>query len=138
MIPKEKVVPNDIASHVGPQLFNTALMMIKVSALLLYARMFKRDRKYRIALWVVGVIFIIIFIIGSIEPWMQCHPIHKDIDPFEKGHCVNNTRWIDAAGIINSVEDIVVLLFPMPMVWKLDGNFQKKMVVMMVFILGYR
>ncbi|TGO20459.1 hypothetical protein BPAE_0294g00050 [Botrytis paeoniae] len=136
-IPLTDIRPNAIANRVALVLYATVILMIKISALLLYTRLFKINRKFTITLWVVATIATVWWVITSIIPWSFCHPIKKDINPFIPGVCDENISWFMASAFINATMDLVILILPMPVIWRLQASLRKKLIISLVLLLGY-
>ncbi|KJZ75224.1 hypothetical protein HIM_05418 [Hirsutella minnesotensis 3608] len=138
MVPLDKVTTNAAANITGLTLYSTCIYLIKISALLLYARIFKRSsRAFLRSLAVVGGLMTCWWIMCAIIPWTFCRPWRKNVDPFLPGYCKPHTSWFLASAFINAFLDLVVLLLPTPAIWRLQMNTSKKISVTFVFLLGY-
>lgn len=137
MIPTTDIAANSVINRVALVFYTTVIWLIKVSALLLYARLFKIERKMVIVLWMVGAVITIWWPITAIVPWTFCHPIRTDVDPMAPGYCDKSTSWFTAQAFINAFLDLVVLLLPMPVVWSMSLSLHRRIVVTLVFLLGY-
>ena len=49
----------------------------------------------------------------------QCVPISSAWDPNETGKCVSYGALVLTMGIINIVTEVIMLVIPMPLLWKL-------------------
>lgn len=53
------------------------------------------------------------------------------------GHCSNvDTVWLGSV-IPSTIIDLIILIMPLPMIWKLQMKLTKKILVMGVFVCGY-
>lgn len=137
MIPATEIRLNDVANHVALIWYETVISLIKISALTLYARVFNSKRSFRITLWALGALITIWWIVLLVVPWTFCHPARKTIDPLIKGTCREGSSWYLATALINALLDMVILILPMPLIWKLRINFRKKILVSVAFVFGY-
>lgn len=137
MIPMRNIRPNTIANRVSLVFYTTTIWLIKVSALLLYARIFKVKRSFTVMLWVVGAIVTAWWVVAEIVPWTFCHPIAKAVNPLMKGRCGDASAWYTALAFINAFFDLVILLLPMPVIWNMHMTLHKRIIITLVFLLGY-
>ena len=137
MIPMNKIGPNDIANHVALTWYDTAISLIKLSALMLYVRIFNIDRSFRAACWVLGILISCWRIILIVVPWTFCHPARKTVDPFISGTCAESPKWFLATAFINAFLDLTILILPMPIAWRLNMKRERKISVSIAFLLGY-
>ncbi|KAE8146053.1 hypothetical protein BDV25DRAFT_133255 [Aspergillus avenaceus] len=82
-----------------------------------------------ISMWAVVALLVNIF---------QCNPPKFYYDKeIEGGHCMTGQRkFFQAMGSIALVEDVIILLMPVPIVWNLQITFRQKIAVTIVFSLG--
>ncbi|PQE24165.1 integral membrane protein [Rutstroemia sp. NJR-2017a BVV2] len=137
MLSLDTIKPNAIANRVALVLYATTIMLIKISALLLYRRLFQVERKFNIALWSVGAVCVAWWIVTAIYPWSNCHPISKTVNPLEPGTCVQLTPWYLGSAFINAFLDLVVLVLPIPVIWRLKMSIRRRLLIMSIFVLGY-
>ncbi|RMZ41882.1 hypothetical protein AFCA_011725 [Aspergillus flavus] len=112
------------------------LVWTKLSILLMYYRIFRfpyfKTWAYIIGtfviLWVICITFLFIFI---------CVPVEKLWYPQIPGRCINQVgTWI-ANAVSTIATDIVILLLPIPQVWKLQLRLSEKIAVSIAFSLGF-
>lgn len=112
-------------------------MFIKFSLFFQYYRLIQEVPYYRLFYigimaivggWVISQEFILIF---------SCTPIRAYWDRSAGGHCLdgNLIGWMNSVG--NIVTDVIVLLLPIPVVWRLNLKRGKRWAVMGVFTLGF-
>jgi hypothetical protein len=112
------------------------LVWTKIAILLMYYRIFHFPYFKRwayiigtfVILWVITITFCFIFI---------CVPVKKLWYPSLPGHCINQVgTWIaNAASTI--MTDLVILVLPMPQVWKLQLRLSEKLALTLAFSLGF-
>lgn len=66
----------------------------------------------------------------------QCVPISSAWDPSETGKCVPYGALVLAMGIVNIVTDVIMLILPMPLLWRLKVSATRKWMLMIMFSLG--
>jgi len=137
MLPMSGIEDNILATHLVVLWYIAAINFIKLSALTLYARLFRISRKMVYTLWALGIIVTLWWIASEVLPWFNCRPIAKTIHPLMAGECWERTAYYHAVGLINPLLDVIILLLPMPIVWKLNMSLQQKCLVSLVFVLGY-
>ena len=137
------LTPHDITKTL--QLF-TALEKVyipciwftKISILLLYLRLFpdpKLRRNIKIGLGLCSVTVFALF-------WacvFKCWPISfawNYWDGEHKGKCTSEAAQGWANSFLNMFADIVVLLLPLPTIWKLNLSTEKRMAIMAMFSVG--
>ena len=108
---------------------------IKLSILFLYRRIFPTPwfqwAVLVVGLWVVAWGFTNFF--GDI---FQCFPIEKLWNPSVQGHCISYGKLSFSMGIVNIVNDFVILILPMPLVWRLQLKRNKKILITVTFMGG--
>ena len=119
-------------------LYNTALTLVKLSALLFYHRLFGTTRSFRIALWITAGICLGWFIAIDFMAIFVCVPVEKYWNPIIPGHCLNQQKTFLGTAVPNIVTDLIILLLPMPMVWKLQTRLSLKIYLVFTFVAGYR
>ena len=123
---------------VGEQFYNTSLPLIKVSALLFYARVFKTVRWFRVALWIVGAMVVSWFIAIECVAIFSCIPDRKLWEPTIPGHCIDTYTSFLGTAAPNVITDFLILLLPLPMLWRLNIGLKHRLGLIFVFMLGYR
>ncbi|OOF96476.1 hypothetical protein ASPCADRAFT_514763 [Aspergillus carbonarius ITEM 5010] len=112
------------------------LVWTKLSILLMYYRIFHfpyfKKWAYAIGtfviLWVICITFLFIFI---------CVPVQKLWYPSLPGRCINQVgTWI-ANATSTIATDLVILLLPLPQVWKLQLRLSEKIALTVAFGLGF-
>ena len=78
-----------------------------------------------------------LFYVGSITTTLRlCQPVKFNWDRTVSGSCGNLGTAEMAAAAINMVLDVLIVLLPLPVVWKLQMPTQKKLAVTVTFALG--
>ncbi|KAF9887195.1 hypothetical protein FE257_010449 [Aspergillus nanangensis] len=113
-----------------------SLSCTKISILLLYLRIFPVAWVARISWATIGVI--VAWAVATIlAGCLICRPFAFNWDQtIPGGSCGNQVSSFTATGIINLVTDVVVLIAPMPSLYRLQMATYKKVTLMIVFGLG--
>ncbi|KAE8168457.1 hypothetical protein BDV40DRAFT_283910 [Aspergillus tamarii] len=88
--------------------------------------------------------FVIYRLMDDSEILGAIHGVRQDFDycfppthPRHGGHCMHGqTKFFQAMGSIALVEDVTILLMPVPIVWRLKITLRQKIAVTIVFSLG--
>ena len=117
-------------------LYTITWPLIKTSILLLYRRIFFVNRRFTqfvdvmlgvMACYIISTVLVDIF---------GCHPVDKSWHPLKEGHCIDSIKLFKATAALNVSFDGIILLMPMPMVWRLQASLKIKLAVTFIFALG--
>ncbi|MCJ1352543.1 MAG: hypothetical protein MMC33_002527 [Icmadophila ericetorum] len=112
-----------------------AIAFIKWSILLFYRRIFSVSGT-KVPLLVIGVIVLCWSIASILASILSCVPVAGFWDKASPSKCINTTRFFLGVAIPNITTDLVILIFPLPMIWKLRMAKSQKVALMGVFTLG--
>ncbi|KAL9066444.1 MAG: hypothetical protein Q9161_007583 [Pseudevernia consocians] len=118
-------------------IYNTGLTVVKLSVLLFYVRIFRIVLVYQVIFWIVAFLVISWGIAINFLAIFSCTPIHKSWDPTIPGHCLKTGNTFLGATIPNIVIDFILLLLPIPMLWRLHVEILSKIALVGVFSAGY-
>lgn len=108
----------------------------KISLLLFYVRIFY-TRKVCIFAYLVGSVVLGLGIAVLFETIFQCSPIAYGWDSTIKhGKCIDQIIFYRAISPINVVTGVLILVMPMPLVWRLHAPKGQKLALTGVFLLG--
>ncbi|KAH7309694.1 hypothetical protein B0I35DRAFT_515107 [Stachybotrys elegans] len=116
-------------------MYHTAVTCVKLSILFLYRRIFP-SRRFLVALYTVGGLVLAWFITSVFIAVFHCFPLSMAWDPSVEGHCINLGLASLLLGIANILIDFVMLGLPLPLVWRLQMETRKKMLLGMTFLAG--
>lgn len=110
-------------------------LLIKVCLLALYLRVF-RSRWLRIT----AIAGIIEMTVQDFAYWFaivfQCSPIRRTWDIRTPGSCFDLNTIGTSGAVFNIVEHFIILLLPLPELWKLKLSRRKRVQLAMVFGIG--
>ena len=118
------------------------MVFVKVSILLQYLRIFVPSRNGNLPLFVAihlcMWIVIIVYLVFTFFDIFLCTPRAKLWDPsITTGHCFDGNDTFEASGIFNVVSDLIILILPMPTLWRLQLSLKRRLLTMGVFAAGF-
>ena len=118
-------------------IYNTGLTVIKLSVLLFYNRVFRIVFVYRIIFWIVTFLIVSWGIAINFLAIFTCDPVPLYWDRTIPGTCLNRSKTFLGATMPNIVIDFILLILPMPMLWRLHIQISSKVALVGVFSAGY-
>ncbi|PYI25962.1 hypothetical protein BP00DRAFT_357175 [Aspergillus indologenus CBS 114.80] len=110
----------------------------RASALFFYARVLSQGpSRFRYALWVVHGLNIAWSISTILMIFLTCSPIEKNWMPDRPGTCIDTKSLWLGFGTPDLIIDVLVLLLPLPMLWKLHLRLMRRLLLAGVFTCGY-
>ena len=118
--------------------YNFSVTLPKTSVLLFYARVLgTRVKNFKHALWFTHFLVIGWFIAMGLLNTLLCDPIEKAWRPSIPGHCHSITVLWLSSSISSVVIDLILLLLPLPILWRLQMKRCRRILIMAVFACGY-
>jgi hypothetical protein len=115
-------------------------VLTKSSLLFLYQRIFGIVRPFRIALAISWFLIIGYFIACVIASIAGCLPVSyvwtRYGTPPGPGSCFNEVAFFRWNGIANMLLDILMLLLPLPMVWRMRMSRRRRLLLTGIFGMG--
>ena len=119
-------------------LYIIAIWLSKLSALAFYARVFSPgNRRFRLALWTVAGLSSAWLVGVLVSLILQCNPVREAWQRVNPNACEDPYNWWLATDTSNFMVDLIVLLIPLPMLWRLQVKPIRKGLIFGVFISGY-
>ncbi|KAH7313000.1 hypothetical protein BKA65DRAFT_558216 [Rhexocercosporidium sp. MPI-PUGE-AT-0058] len=115
--------------------YKLSVALNKASILLLYLRIMPQ-RLYRIMIFSLLTIVGLFAIATTIAGIFQCIPVDKAWNKKKPGHCYNLVEAWYSNAVFSIVTDILILMLPMHMVYKLQRDMREKLLLYAVFGLG--
>lgn len=116
-------------------LYGPAIGAVKISTLLLFARIFP-DRKFQRVLWAVGIFVSMYSVALVITAIFQCRPIRGAWDSTINADCVQIKKVLMSIGGLNVLTDFLLLYAPVPQLWKLQIPRDTKYQLIGIFSIG--
>ncbi|KAI9724600.1 MAG: hypothetical protein M1828_003623 [Chrysothrix sp. TS-e1954] len=125
----------------GAMLYDTAVSLAKFSALFFYLRVFRSpgNRWFQISVWTTFALAVAWLLYAWFITIFQCQPIAAAWTAELKATatCVSPFDFFSSSAISNLIIDVVILILPLPMLWRLQMKFAKKLLIAGVFVCGY-
>lgn len=128
--------------YVEPWVYAASVTTTKASILLLYQRLFdaktNTDMLYTGLRWIAMVLTAIYPIVMWIVMAVACRPISYYWEQYfgGTGTCINVTLFYLLFGVVNMINDIVILLVPIPIILRLNLSLRKKLSILGIMLLG--
>lgn len=126
--------------NVSSIFYSFVIFFVRLSILLQYLRIFAPTRKGNMFVFVgvhicIWSNFIFYFFMTVFEITI-CTPRTKIWNPLITGHCFSFVAPLQASAVFNVLSDVLILLLPMPCVWRLHLPLKKKVLMTMIFAAG--
>ncbi|KAH7392801.1 hypothetical protein BKA66DRAFT_456896 [Pyrenochaeta sp. MPI-SDFR-AT-0127] len=121
--------------YVFSHFYDIALVTVKLGILAFYYRVFVHPlfRKFVLA----TAAFIIAWGIGiTVTLFLACRPLATYWDVSVPGKCLVMVTFVYFTNISNLITDIWIFLMPVPMIWHLQLQTKKKMILSLIFCIG--
>ncbi|KAH6724285.1 hypothetical protein BKA61DRAFT_664988 [Leptodontidium sp. MPI-SDFR-AT-0119] len=117
-----------------------SITLTKLSLLLFFLRIFP-DHKLRQAIWISGLFVLLSNFSIFIALSFQCVPFHGfwtnwmyKVHPVK---CINGYATLEAAAVFSILHSVMILVIPIPTVWKLNLVWKKKANLLIMFSVGF-
>lgn len=111
-------------------------VLAKMSLLVLIARIFPARRLQICAK--IGLVFLVVHgLLYILLMSFQCIPVYASWDKSVAGKCLDTTAVVLSGAVFSIVEDLAILVLPIPELWKLKLSTQKKVLLLIMFSLGF-
>ena len=118
-------------------LYYCAQVLIKISLLLLYHRLFSVNRHFQAALFVAGALVVMWWVASFWDTVFECVPVQASWDKsIKNAKCQSIRKAALGTGISNLILDVLFLLLPVPMIWRLQISRRIKVSLTGMFLLG--
>lgn len=121
--------------YIFSHFYDMALVTVKLGILAFYYRVFIHSlfRKFVFA----TVAFVIAWGIGiTVTLVLACRPLEAYWDLTVKGKCLKIVTFIYFTNISNLITDIWMFLMPVPLIWHLQLQTKKKLLLSFFFCIG--
>ncbi|KAI0508521.1 hypothetical protein F5B22DRAFT_390034 [Xylaria bambusicola] len=112
----------------------------KASALLFLKRIFPDYEKtawFNVIVWVTHALNVGWFVGIVVASFLNCDPVEKNWKPWVPGTCRPTHELYLGSAVTSVFIDLIILLLPMPRVWRLRIGFARRCAVTAIFALGY-
>lgn len=117
-------------------MYSVTMLFAKLSILLLYRRLFPITNFAKS--WYFVTCFTIAYSVGGIlSSLFQCRPMASAWTlTIRSEYCINTEKFYTANAALNVASDIMILLLPVPIVWGLNTDLRKKVILTGLFSMG--
>ncbi|KAF3018502.1 hypothetical protein E8E14_010769 [Neopestalotiopsis sp. 37M] len=77
-----------------------------------------------------------LYVAAIASTWMTCSPMQKEYRPWVDGFCIERKKMDETVTMCNLVFDLVILLLPQPVIWRLKTGRKQKLGIALVFSVG--
>lgn len=112
---------------------------VKISILLFLNHLLGTTRRMRMTLLAVGVFCIAWALVTFVYSFFFCSPVSYYWDKTIKGHCISDNHFRIGAMVIallSLATDLIILIIPIPTVWRLQMRTKQKVAVTIILCLG--
>ncbi|KAI0856983.1 hypothetical protein F4860DRAFT_491018 [Xylaria cubensis] len=123
--------------YIAGLLYNSAIAPVKVAILTEWMRIFSPQSRSAF-FWLCQVILwlnVAYYIASTIVESMQCIPRQLIWDPTVKGRCLD-TKTVEVISSLNVASDIVLLVTPQLVIWRLESSTRKRIGITLIFAVG--
>lgn len=119
-----------------PLFYLPAVILAKLALLVMYTRIFIK-RTDLIACWVVAGLLIANCVGAMIAGFLICVPLKYLWDhTIPGGHCININAWYRWSSLMNILTDVIMLILPLPVIWKIQTSRKVKLGLTITFATG--
>ena len=115
---------------------NLTITTARLSVVLLYYRIFSISKRFKAALWVMGITTVLWCIILDGVIIFQCRPVSALFDPRKGRLCLNSQLIFLISEVFNCLLDIILVVMPIPLIRKLYLPLKDKIAISVLFLLG--
>ncbi|PSN63827.1 hypothetical protein BS50DRAFT_90101 [Corynespora cassiicola Philippines] len=116
------------------------MLSIKIAIVLQYMSIFSpercRNKIMHYGGWATIVANAMFYIIRWFLTLLSCRPRKKIWDKSEPGSCIRTNQFLTATGFVNAISDIIILILPLMVLWKLQLPRKKKFEISLLFATG--
>ncbi|KAK6523986.1 hypothetical protein TWF694_005655 [Orbilia ellipsospora] len=123
-------------------LYSASLTLAKCSVIVLYLKIFAGIRWFQKALYGILALIVLFFFLTFFTTIFQCHPIAAAFDfrialtQHDKLRCLSIKDFFYVSGSVNMFTDLLLVVLPMPLAWKLGLDLRKRIPIILLFSLG--
>ncbi|KAH6637888.1 hypothetical protein C7974DRAFT_451058 [Boeremia exigua] len=130
--------------HIAVAIYSLIIIPLKVSLILQIRRIFlPHDCSLHarpLVLWVIDgflVLNVMFYIALFLFQFLACRPLAHAWNPLIPGTCVSNKMVVHiVSAAINTASDLIIVILPQPIIWRLELGRRRKWGLSAVFLLG--
>lgn len=112
-------------------IYGLSIALAKCAILLLYTRVFTTsNRFFTVGVYLIGFFVVATGIVNTFVPIFQCSPVAYEWNKsIRGGKCIDEVAFARYMAIPNVITGAVMLIMPIPLVWRLNLNLSAKIAV---------
>jgi hypothetical protein len=118
-------------------MYVSSLSLSKLSALLMQYRIFDVAHNFKRWVWAIGTFVVAWWVVVFLLLIFLCWPVQKRWDVSIPGHCSSRSSGSIANSVMTIVGDVMLLVLPIPQIWKLQLRLTEKILLTLIFCLGF-
>jgi hypothetical protein len=130
--------------HISVAIYALIIIPLKVAIILQIRRIFiphNRSLHARpILLWIIDsflVLNVMFYIALFLFQFLSCRPLAHAWNPLVAGTCVKDKMVLHiVSASINTASDLIIVILPQPVIWRLELSIKRKWGLSAVFLLG--
>ncbi|KAI3326934.1 hypothetical protein HD806DRAFT_531530 [Xylariaceae sp. AK1471] len=126
--------------HVGSLLYSVGIMLLKIAILLQWVRVFVPRGTKGSFYWTCHALIginILLYLAIVIAVCVSCKPFRRIWDKTVPGTCSASRDIIDISTAVgNLISDLIILILPQRVIWKLQIKPRKKIGIAFIFLVG--
>ena len=119
----------------GQILWISSNTCVRISIIFLYITIF-RVRSFRIAAYTVLGLNLAYFLAVILQTLLICQPVAFNWDQTIAGSCGDQKTSDEVIGVLNILYDVILIILPMPMLWRLQMATSRKLALSAIFGMG--
>ncbi|KAE9364036.1 hypothetical protein N431DRAFT_475032 [Stipitochalara longipes BDJ] len=135
-VPPADVEPGLKLLYTAILLYNASQILVKISLLLQYLRIFETPQMKRVCYIALGIISVygLWAIASSI---FTCIPIQAYWDTSIHGRCFQSLTFWYTTSSLNIVTDVAIFVLPLPILLKLQLPLRQRLILIFIFTIGF-
>lgn len=123
--------------YIEDLMYPSSILLVQTSILLFYRRIFTfQSRKFKIAVLSVASLSVACWVSIFFATVFSCTPIEYNWNRSLNGHCVNPNALFNSGLALNLLNDICIILLPIPIIWRIQITRAEKIGLSTTFLLG--
>lgn len=124
----------------APTIYILCLGFAKLAILMFYYALLNVMQFWKYVIYVVSGIIVTYTLAIFLALIFACHPVERNWDPilpfWDMDYCINRAGLYLATAITNTTTDIILILIPIPIIWKLHVPVGQKLGIAAILGVG--
>ncbi|KAK7936175.1 hypothetical protein PG985_001670 [Apiospora marii] len=122
-----------------PLFYAVTMLLLKTAILLDWMHIFVPKGTRNVFFWTCWPVLVanaVFYVAATFVIAFSCRPVSKFWTPMGEGICINRRNFDFASACINLVLDVIILIIPQRMIWKLQMPLRRKVGISAIFSIG--